>query len=274
MDRYEKYMKAQLSELINNYGPVGVLWFDGEWEEPWTHDRGEALYNWMRDLQPGLLINNRVDKGRKGMHGGTKDHTVFRGDFDTPEQRIGQFQTEWPWESCITICEQWAWKPGDKMKSLEQCIHTLVRTVGGDGNLLLNVGPMPDGRIEPRQVERLGEIGKWLKTNGKAIYGTRGGPFKPATWGVSTHSGNLVYVHVLTWPDDTLSLPALSEKVVSAKLMNGNRVSVTQSENAIELALSESNRDPMDTIIVLELDRPYVLQNMSMPSKPDAGDGK
>jgi len=269
MNRYEKYMMAQLHELVTNYGPLGVLWFDGEWEKPWTHDSGVALYNYLRTLQPNLLINNRVDKGRKGMHGGTKNRDVYRGDFDTPEQRVGTFQTKWPWESCITICKQWAWKPKDNMKSLVSCIHTLVRTAGGGGNLLLNVGPMADGRIEPRQVERLREIGKWLKANGKAIYATRGGPFKPGNWGVSTHKGTLVYVHVLKWPGQKLSLPALPMKVVNAKLINGNEVSVTQTPKGIEISVPESGKDPVDTIIVLELDRPCRLQKASMPNKPD-----
>jgi alpha-L-fucosidase len=267
LNRYEKYMKDQLRELLTNYGSLGVLWFDGEWEKPWTHDRGVALYNWLRDLQPDLLINNRVDKGRKGMHGGTKDRSTYKGDFDTPEQRVGEFQTEWPWESCITMCKQWAWKANDKMKSLRECIHTLVHTAGGDGNLLLNVGPMPDGRIEPRQVERLQEIGRWLKTNGKTIYGTRGGPFKPAKWGVSTHDGKFIYLHVLTWPCKKLSLPALPQKIVGAKLMDGHNLSITQSKDTIELVLSESDKKPIDTIIVLELDKPYKLQNTPMPNR-------
>ena len=78
----------------------------------------------------------------------------------------------------MTICQQWAWKPNDRMKSLKECIQTLVRVAGGDGNLLFNVGPMPDGRIEPRQVDRLKEMGDWLRKYGESIYGTRGGPFK------------------------------------------------------------------------------------------------
>jgi len=274
MNRYERYMKAQLRELVTNYGPIGVLWFDGEWEEPWTHDRGVDLYNYVSELQPSILINNRVDKGRKGMHGGTKDRTVYKGDFDTPEQRIGTFQTDWPWESCITLCSQWAWKPNDTMKTLQECIHTLVLTAGGDGNLLLNVGPMPDGRIEPRQVDCLREIGKWLKTNGKTIYGTRGGPFSPGKWGASTCKEKWIYLHVLKWPGKTLCLSAIPQKVVNAKLMNGNEVSVAQSENDIELSVPESGRDPIDTIIVLELDRSCSLKETPMPNTTDTGDGE
>ena len=145
INRYVEYMKEHLRELIVNYGPLGVMWFDGEWEEPWTHQRGKAMYSFVRKLQPGIIINNRVDKGRKGMDGITMTDKDYTGDFDTPEQKIGSFQTDRPWETCMTLCSQWAWKPNDKMKSLKQCIQTLVQTVGGDGNLLLNVGPMSDG---------------------------------------------------------------------------------------------------------------------------------
>jgi len=93
------------------------------------------------------------------------------------------------------------------MKSLKECIRILVQVVGGDGNLLLNVGPMPDGRIQPRRVERLREIGQWLKKHGEAIYGTRGGPFKPEPWYALTHRIDKIYLHVLDWPEKTLLLP-------------------------------------------------------------------
>ena len=254
MERYVTFMHNQLSELIQNYGPLVTMWFDGEWESPWTHELGEELYHFVREQEPGILINNRVDKGRKGMEGTTSDRAAFYGDYDTPEQRVGTYQPEWPWESCITICKQWAWKPEDNMKSLEQCIHTLVNTVGGGGNLLLNVGPMPDGRIEPRQVARLREIGLWLEKNGNSIYGTRAGPFTPGDWGASTQKGSTIYLHVLNWPDGKLSLPGLEGVIESVKLMNGNSVSFAQSEYSLVLTKpSDSDIDPLDTILELKL---------------------
>ena len=94
---------------------------------------------------------------------------------------MGKLQTGRPWETCMTICTQWSWKPNDELKSLKECLQVLVNTVGGDGNLLLNVGPMPDGRIEPRQVERLREIGRWLAKYGESIYGTAAGRFNGPT---------------------------------------------------------------------------------------------
>jgi alpha-L-fucosidase len=253
MDRYVEYLRGQIAELIHNYGPLGILWFDGEWEAPWTHERGIALYKYCRQLQDSVLVNNRVAKGREDM-AGTTAAGAFAGDYDTPEQRIGAFQTTRPWESCITLCQQWAWKPNDRMKSLQECVQTLVRTVGGDGNLLLNVGPMPNGEIEPRQVARLEELGHWLRRNGRSIYGTRGGPFKPGPWGASTHRGKTVYVHVLDWRgSDQLRLPALESKVLRAAVLHGGRVQVDQTPAAVQITVPKAQQQELDTVIVLRL---------------------
>jgi len=252
MDRYQTYMQNQLREIVQSYGPLQSMWFDGEWEEPWTIERGWQLLRFCRELDPRMLVNNRVGKGRQGMEGTTK--TGFApGDYDTPEQRVGAFNDQRPWETCMTICRQWAWKSDDRMKSLEECIRTLVRTVGGDGNLLFNVGPMPDGRIEPRQVERLREMGAWLDKNGQSVYGTRGGPFRPQEWGCSTHKGNTVYAHVFEWKAARLRLPALERKVQSAALLNGSDVKWRQESNCIELRLKEEHRDSIDTVVALRL---------------------
>jgi alpha-L-fucosidase len=252
-ERYVSYMKNQLRELLTNYGPIGILWFDGEWDPTWTHEQGKALYAYVKDLQPHIIINNRVGKGRAGMEG-TTEKGEFPGDYDTPEQQIGKFNADRPWESCITICQQWAWKPNDQLKSLKECIRTLVNTAGGDGNLLLNVGPMPDGRIEPRQVERLKEMGDWLKKYGQTIYSTRGGPFKPGSWGASTHKKNTIYLHILNWSDDTITLPAISKKIIASSVLTGGKAVVKQTKESIEISVPKTSRDSLDTIIILKLD--------------------
>ena len=251
MDRYVAHMKDQLREIVTQYGPLQSMWFDGEWEDPWNKERGWDLMRYCRELDPHMLVNNRVGKGRQGMEGVTKEG--YPGDYDTPEQEVGAFNDVRPWETCMTICTQWAWKPADKLKSLEECIHTLVQTVGGDGNLLLNVGPMPNGQIEPRQVDRLREMGAWLKENGDSIYATRGGPFHPGEWGCSTHRGNMVYVHVLQWPKGELRLPALAAKVQSAALIDGSPAQCSQDEKGITLNVDKAHRSPIDTIVVLTL---------------------
>lgn len=251
--RYLDYFHAQVAELCSNYGELAVLWFDGL-EEHFIHAdevekfrdvevypsaeiwNSEPLFQKIRELQPNILINNRC-----GM----------RADFDTPEQMIGGFQDQRPWESCITICKQWAWKPDDILKSFEECIHTLARVVGGDGNLLLNVGPMPDGRIEPRQVERLREIGGWLERYGESIYATRGGPFRPGPWGASTHKNDAIYLHILAWPEETLTLPPLAQKVGDAVLLTGGDLAITQSDDGIRISVPPADRDSVNTLVRL-----------------------
>jgi len=238
--RYIRFLHGQLREICSNYGKIDIIWFDGLGgkAEDWN---SENLFKMIRRLQPHVIINNRAG---------------LPGDHDTPEQRIGRSQNDRPWETCMTICRQWAWKPNDQMKSLKQCIDTLVRVVGGDGNLLFNVGPMPDGLIEPRQVTRLKEMGNWLRKYGRSIYATRGGPFKPGSWGASTHKGNTVYIHVLNWDEDTLSLPPIPKKIITSSVMTGGAATVRQTELAIEISVLKAYRKELDTIIVLQLDSP------------------
>ena len=179
----------------------------------------------------------------------------FAGDYDTPEQRVGGFNRRRPWETCMTICRQWAWKPDDRLKSLRECVETLVQTVGGDGNLLLNVGPMPDGRIEPRQVERLRQLGAWLGRCGEGVYGTRGGPFMPGEWGASTCKGDSVYLFVTRWPaQGPLRLPPIEQRVVGIRAPGVGKAVVRQSESAVEVDVAQSDRDPIATVVVLTVD--------------------
>ena len=249
--RYIKFLHGQLREICSNYGRIDIIWFDGlggtakDWDS-------ENLLTMIRRLQPHVIINNRAG---------------LPADHDTPEQRIGTFQTGRPWETCMTICRQWAWKPNDELKSLKQCIDTLVMVVGGDGNLLFNVGPMPDGRIEPRQVTRLQEMGAWLKEYGQSIYATRGGPFRTAPWGASTNKGNTIYVHILSWPGEKLTLPPVPKKIIASSVMTGGTATVRQTEESVEISVPKAYRQEIDTIIKLELDGPAgEITPLSFPS--------
>jgi len=254
MELYVDYLKNQVNELIVKYD-TDILWFDGEWEDAWTHEYGMDLYAYIRELKNDILINNRIDKGRQGMMGMTES-SKFAGDFGTPEQEIGAFHPDVPWESCITICKQWAWKPNDEMKSMKECIQTLARTVGGGGNLLLNVGPMLDGRIEQRQIDRLVEMGSWLEINGESIYGTNAGPFKPTDWMVSTQKDKRIYVHLFTLPESQLVLPALNKtKILTAKLLDGNELTFKQTKENVSINLPEEKVDTINTVVVLELNK-------------------
>lgn len=241
-DRYIAYLHGQVRELCTRYGKVDIVWFDGLGSDAGDWD-GENLLEMVRELQPGVLINNRAG---------------LPADFDTPEQRVGAFQRDRAWETCMTIGTQWAWKLDDRIKSLEQCLRTLVKTCGGDGNLLFNVGPMPDGRIEPAQAERLREMGRWLAQYGESIYGTRGGPFMPGRWGASTNKGNRVYLHVFRWDEKSLDLPPIGTRVVSASLLTGGKVRVSQDRQGTRIRVREKHRRPIDTIVVLELDGPVL----------------
>jgi alpha-L-fucosidase len=255
MPLYIDFLKKQVAELVRNY-KTRLLWFDGQWEDSWSHQDGMDLYAYCRGLDDSLLINNRVDKGRRDERGMTVA-SQYAGDFGTPEQEIGAFRPDIPWESCITLCQQWAWKPNDTMKSLKECIQTLARSAGGGGNLLLNVGPMPDGRVERRQFERLGEIGRWLGKYGESIYGTRGGPFKPTEGLASTHKGRRVFIHLFKWPADQLILPGIKgRRVLAAAVLGGQKLAVDTAAGQIRVRLPGGPADENDAVIVLELDGP------------------
>ena len=239
IDRYTDYLKKQSLEIIENYGPLLVMWYD----VPQRFDsiRGQGVINTIRETQPGILVNNR---------------TGARGDFDTPEQRVGVFQNDRPWETCMTIAQQWAWKPDDVVKSTEQCLHALIRSAGGDGNLLFNVGPRPDGKIEPLQVERLKEMGAWLKDYGHTIYGTRGGPFKPTDWGVSTRKGNKIYLHLLNWPGASplIKLPNIGMKITGCSVLGGQMLNYSEENSEYHIVIGDETLNPVNTVVEIEMD--------------------
>ncbi|MCK5692765.1 MAG: alpha-L-fucosidase [Bacteroidales bacterium] len=256
MEQYITFMKKQLEELVRDYNTF-LIWFDGEWEWAWTHEMGTDMYAYLREMKDDILINNRVDKGREGMEDKSRS-ARFAGDFATPEQQIGAFDNKFAWETCMTIGEQWAWKPNENLKSKKECIHTLLQTIGGDGNLLFNVGPMPDGRIEQRQVDILTEIGQWLSINQEAVYGTRGGPYLPTEKMVSTHKENKIYIHLLSKPGKTLVLP--HDENISVKsarfLQDDTSLNIKQDNGSIILQLPKKLPDEVATVIELTLDRP------------------
>jgi len=257
----------QMEQLMTNYGKLDVIWFDGgetdwlnfgadwkgaEWKKrpreqhysggfSWEHNK---VYAQLRRLQPQTLINGRADM--------PEDFRSREGD-----GALGGFDAEHPWELCTTIVKgAWGWQPDAEIKSLTHLVQMLVKAAGRDGNYLLNVGPRPDGTIDPAQAQRLREIGDWLRKNGGSIYGTRGGPFLPGDYGVSTHQGNTVYVHVLQWPAGPLMLPALPAKVLRVSLLDGGELSWSQGERGIELTVPAAARDAIDTIMKLEFDQP------------------
>lgn len=251
---YVQYMKDQLKELHTKYGPLLCFWFDGEWESSWTHPRAVDLNDFVHRLQDDILVNNRVDKGRAGLQG-MSDRAMYAGDFGTPEQTVGNFNRTDPWETNITIATQWAWKPDDQVKSLAECLRILLHTVGGDGNLLLNVGPMPDGRIEPSQARRLKELGDFVDRYSDGIYATRGGPFMPGDWGASTCRGTDVYLFITEWPTGRdLRLPKVLGRIRSAENLSGGSVRIHQDDSALTVDVPPNDRDALVTVVKLQLD--------------------
>ena len=247
IQRYITYMKNQLRELVTGYDPY-MLWFDGYWEKAWTEGMGKDIYAYLKQLKPGLIVNDRL--GKFG------DAYEMVGDYKTPEQTVGSMNMTIPWESCFTICTQWAWKPNDKMKSLEECLRILCSTAGGNGNLLLNLGPMPDGRIEARQAARLHDIGLWLKTNGAAIYGTLGGPYPPSKAFATTRKGKNIYL-LVTKPDTTTitleSIPGVD--IVRAHTMDGAPIKINHKAFGFEVQLPRALSGGLPYVIVLETDK-------------------
>ena len=162
----------------------------------------------------------------------------------------------YPWESCITICKQWAWKPNDKMKSVQESIQTLVATAAGNGNLLYNVGPMMDGRMEDRQIKLLATLGVWLKKNGESIYATKGGPYKPNKDWAATRKNNKVFIHVFKKIGNSMQLPPIPNiEIKKAYFLNGSALTYKQDANGLLIDLPADLSDENDTVIVLELNK-------------------
>ena len=254
---FVKRMQAELTELLSNYGKIDILWFDWDARSvPWDQPNTYAL---VRRLQPDIVINNRLDSTRH-FPAGQPDCIGPWADFYTPEQRIGGLDNQRPWESCMTVSahNQWAWGGAkDGVKSYKVCMGMLLHCAGGDGNMLLNVGPTPSGEIAPEQANLVKEMGTWLAKYGESIYGTRGGPYTPGTEVTSTRKGNIVYLHILDWPKTgDLRLPALPATIKSATLLTGGQVEVTPEGSDLVIKVAPEHRQTIDTLVKLELDKP------------------
>jgi alpha-L-fucosidase len=258
MDRYVRFMKGQLKELIAGYGPLGILWFDGEWENPWTHERGDDLYHYVRGLQPNIIINNRVGKARAGMAG--MDQGSERvGDYGTPEQEIPPtgFGPGVDWESCMTMNNHWGYNRADQnWKSTRTLIRNLIDCASKGGNYLLNVGPTSEGLIPGPSVQRLAEIGAWMKRNSEAIYGTTASPFKKLAFGKCTQNPGKLYLHVFDWPSDGRLVVPVSNRVARAYLLAqaGSQLKSESSEAGQTVFVPSAAPDADATVIVVEIE--------------------
>jgi alpha-L-fucosidase len=252
--RYLDYMDAQLGELLTNYGPIGGIWFDGWWDRPDADWRLQKTYDLIHRLQPAALVGNNHHK--KPFPG--EDFQMFEKDL--PGKNTAGFNEDseignLPLETCETINNAWGFNLNDsRYKSTRDLVHYLVRAAGYGANFLLNVGPMPNGKIQPEFATRLQEIGRWLERNGDSIYGTRGGPVSPRPWGVTTQKENKVYVHMLDWEDEALALPPLPGKVAAARmLVGGAAVTFREDAGGVVLRVPKTGRDELDTVVIVEM---------------------
>jgi len=250
-NKYLDYMDAQLTELLTNYGPVAGIWFDGWWDRPDADWRLDRTYGLIHRLQPAALVGS--NHHRAPFPG--EDFQMFEKDL--PGQKTTGFSGDsvvgqLPLETCETINGAWGWNISDrKWKSEKDLVRYLARAAGMNANFLLNVGPQPNGKLQPEQVERLKAMGAWLKVNGEAIYGTRGGPISPRPWGVTTRKDKTVYLHVFDWADPQLVIPSVGEVKRARALKGGAAVKVQESAGG--LLVEVPLRDPYDTVIALEL---------------------
>jgi alpha-L-fucosidase len=261
MDRYVIYMKSQLRELLTNYGPIGVVWFDGNFDGTWTAERGKDLYDYLRRLQPDIIVNNRVGKNHPN-HISTGQPI---GDFDTPEQMIpGVKLARTEWESCMTMNDHWQFIDYDQnWKSTTALIRNLVDIASKGGNLLLDVGPQPDGVFPQPAIERLEAIGRWMQINGESIYGTKASPLnQQPVWGRCTmkplaDGQSRLYLHVFDWPKDgKLIVPELHRQVSRAFVLadaKRTRLGVNVDAGKVVVSVPQTASDDVASVVVLDL---------------------
>lgn len=253
---YYRFMCGQLTELLTRYGPVGAIWFDGVWDQdlnPGFDWRLKELYELIHRLQPACLVaNNHHLEPFPG-----EDIQIFERDLpgENTAGLSGQAIARLPLETCQTMNGMWGYRITDlDYKSTPTLIRYLVRAAGRDANLLLNIGPRPDGRLPEQALERLREMGAWLDRYGETIYGTRGGIVAPHPWGVTTQKGNRLYVHILDLADDCLYLPLGQHRVKRAvRFDDRSSVSCTRVKEGVLLRLGEVP-DATDYIVELELE--------------------
>ncbi len=249
--KYIAFMNAQLSELLTNYGPIGGIWFDGMWDKPDADWKLAETYALIHRLQPAALIVPNHHKAP------LPDEDAQTFEQDLPGANSAGFNTTTigalPLETSLTMNGSWGFNITDRnWKSTRDLIGYLVRAAGANANLLLNIGPRPDGTIQPEAATRLREVGQWLGTHGTSIYNTRGGPIAPRPWGVTTQRGDTVFVHILRWQDAALTIPPVGATVTRASLLGGG--SVTYSQNASGVTLSfpaPLSQDVPDNVVVL-----------------------
>lgn len=253
---YYRFMNAQLTELLTNYGPVGAIWFDGWWD----HDSDPQPFDWQLDeqyalihrLQPACLVGNN----HHGVPNPGEDIQIFERDLPG-ENKAGFVDkaaevSRLPLETCETMNGMWGYKIVDQdYKSTRQLIHYLVNTAGKGANLLMNIGPQPNGCLPATAVQRLEEMGEWMQTYGSTIRGTQAGDVPVQQWGATTRRGDRLYVHVLDYGRRELYLPLSCRVVKATTFPDGKRVGVTKTSEGVVLTFPEVPSG-MDYVVELQ----------------------
>jgi len=263
---YLQFMKNQLTELLTNYGEIGGIWFDGHWDQTppegsadrtsrinWHYDE---IYGLIHRLQPQCLIgNNHHLAPFTG-----EDFQMFEKDLPGQNESGLSYQPasqKLPLETCETMNNSWGFNITDtSYKSVKRLIHYLVNAAGRNANFLLNVGPMPNGKIQPEFIDTLQQIGKWLQVNGQTIYDTRGSIVPPQSWGVITGKNKTLYVHIMEAPfrEPYIFIPELKEKIISASLLPAkSSLTFKQLPEGSFIYLDGAKPDDLDTIIQLNI---------------------
>ncbi len=254
-ENYIAFMKAQLTELLTNYGDIAGIWFDGKWDKKDADWHFDEIYKVIHDLQPQCLIgNNHHESVLPG-----EDFQMFEKDlpgksthgFASKPEDIGTL----PKEVCETINGSWGFNLKDNVnKSKRTLVQYLVRAAGHGSNLLLNVGPMPNGKIQPDHIKSLAGIGSWLKENGETIYGTKAGVVPPSEDMVSTQKGKKLYLHLLTDNKNLFFVPNFNAPIKSVVLYkNKQKIQFKKDGYGLLLEIPEKDLDSIDTIVEIIL---------------------
>ncbi len=251
---YLQFMNNQLTELLTNYGPIGAIWFDGLWDQPADFDwQLDKQYQLIHKLQPACLIGNNH---HKEPYPG-EDFQMFERDLPGENHAgfsSGQSISDLPLETCQTMNGMWGYRIQDSnYKSVSKLVRLLVNAAGKGANLLMNIGPQPNGELPALAVERMKGVGEWMNKYGETIYGSNAGCVTKASWGTTTRKGDMLYVHLLT--DDMpkfVTLP-LTERVSTVTLFDsGEKVKWEKIQGGIVLHTAQL-KPSIDCIVALKL---------------------
>jgi alpha-L-fucosidase len=238
--RYLDFMFGQVREILTNYGTIDEIWFDGQWEHKPVDWKVQELGAMVRQLQPGIKINDRL---------------TGQGDFDTPEKFLPAVPPSRPWETCMTMNDSWGYNKDDpSYKSSTELIQTLCEIAGKGGHLLLNVSPMGDGQLPPEQIQRLNDLAAWMARNHDSITGTKPGLEAWQFYGPSTQKGNIVYLHLLAKPYESVTVRSLHvNKVKSIRVLgSGKELEFTKRVTLLDQVRKElmNFNDPVGDLVI------------------------